>query len=352
MDSPLKSRIIRERRYQLFFFLGALVSLFAAITFIENLLVSFLLAFVTYYILSPFVGFFERRGLSKVVSTTIPFLLMTLIVVASFQILVPVLGRQFSSLQEDFPKYMAASSSFVEQIENRVNLVMDKIYPINLRERFVPSLESFAQSTFQNLPALISKSLTILFLAPFLAFFMLLDGRDFVRRLLSLVPNDLFELVIHLNHQISSQMGSFVRARILESGIVGFVIWAGLMIMDFPYALVLAIFAGILNIIPYLGPIIGAAPAIIINFANGGSNMDLFWLLSIYSLAQVIDMAVIVPFVVAKIVDLHPVTVILAVIIGAQMMGILGMIISIPVFSALKLTTYAVYKHFTGFRNS
>lgn len=145
-------------------------------------------------------------------------------------------------------------------------------------------------------------------------------------------------------------MGGFIRARLLESIIVSICIWLGLFSLGFPYSLVLAIFAGVMNVIPYLGPVFGALPAVVISFANGGNSSDLLWILAVYGGAQVLDTVVIVPFVVAKIVNLHPVTVVLAVLIGSQFMGILGMIISIPVFSALKVSSIALYRHFTDFR--
>ena len=208
-----------------------------------------------------------------------------------------------------------------------------------------------AQATLKNLPAYLSQSLVIFLLSPFLAFFMLLDGRDFVRKILALVPNQFFELALNLNWQVNRQLGGFIRARLLQSILVGLIIWVGLLLIGFPYSLFLAIFAGILNVIPYLGPFLGAVPALVINFSNSGSGENLLLgLLFIYALAQIVDAVLITPFIVAKIVDLHPVTVILVIIAGAQMMGILGMIISIPIFCTLKVSSQAIYKHLTDFR--
>jgi putative permease len=193
-------------------------------------------------------------------------------------------------------------------------------------------------------------------LAPFLAYFMLQDGRGVSRTLLSMVPNNLIELALNLHHQINDQMGGFIRARFLEAAIVGLVVWIGLAIIGYPYAPLLAIFAALTNLIPYIGPIIGAVPAVLIALISEEGAMyhsmsiSLVIVTSIYFIAQLIDVLFIIPFVVAKIVNLHPVTVILVIIIGAQLMGILGMVISIPVASVLKLTLNAVYNHLLDFR--
>lgn len=343
--------IERERKLKLFFFLTALVMIFLSVLLIKNLFVSFLLAFVTYYVMAPLVDFLERQGLPRQLATTIPFAVLILIAVVLGQVFFPVLTDQMNSLKFDFPKYLDASTKFLMNLELRANSFLSQIYPIDLRGNIEPRVMSLAEDFFKNLPDYVSQSLTIFFLTPFLAYFMLLDGRDFVRKVLTLVPNNYFELALNMNHQISAQMGGFIRARIMESALIGFVIWAGLMILGFPYALILAVFAGIMNVIPYLGPFIGAAPALIICFANAHPDSTMLWLIFIYALAQVLDIILIIPFVVAKIVDLHPVTVVLAVIVGSQAGGILGMIVSIPVFSALKVSISAIYKHLTDFRS-
>jgi len=341
----------RERKLKLFFFLSALTLLIFAIILIKNIFVSFLLALVTYYMLAPIVDFLERRGLSRTLSTTIPFLLLIVLFAVLAQIFFPVLMDQVNSLKYDFPKYLEASTKFLTNLENEATVFFEQIYPVNIRGNIQPRIMGYAEDLFKNLPDYISQSLTIFFLTPFLAFFMLVDGKDFVRKILALVPNNFFELALNMNHQISAQMGSFIRARFLESILIGFVIWAGLMILGFPYALILAVFAGVMNVIPYLGPFIGIAPALIICFAHAHSTSTMLWIVLIYALAQVLDIILIIPLVVAKIVDLHPVTVVLVVIVGSQLMGILGMIISIPLFSALKVSTSAIYKHLTDFRS-
>ncbi len=343
--------IERERRLKLFFFLATLLLLFLAILLIKNVFVSFLLAFVVYYTMAPIVDLLERRGLSRQWSTTLPFLGVTLLLIGLIQVFFPVLAEQMVSLKAEFPRYLDASTRFLTKLESQANTFVAQVYPMDLRGHVEPKIMALAEGFFKNLPELLSQSITIFLLTPFLAYFMLLDGRDFVRKILNLVPNNFFELALNLSHQVSDQMGGFVRARILESALIGTVIWVGLMVLDFPYALLLAVFAGILNIIPYLGPFIGAAPALVICFASNDPQETLPWLVLIYALAQVLDIVLIIPFVVARIVNLHPVTVVLAVIVGSQVMGILGMIISIPLFSALKVSTSLIYKHLTDFRS-
>jgi putative permease len=322
-----------------------------AIAKIDNLLVSMILAFVTSYMLAPTVDFLERRGFSRKWATVLPFL--AVIIVASFglQLFFPTMVDQMETLKINFPKYLQVLTDLTTRMESEVGGFIRSVYPVDIQSALQPKLISWAATFFQDLPNYISKSLMISLLAPLLAFFMLLDGRQFVRTILTLVPNNFFELALNLNHQIGSQIGGFIRARFVQSALVALVIWIGLMILNFPYALVLAIAGGILNVIPYLGPLIAVLPPLLISLSGGTNGGELAWIAMIYGTAQVLDATLITPFVVAKIIDLHPITVILVIIVGSQLMGVLGMIICIPIFSALKVSTIAIYKHLTDFRS-
>ena len=146
-------------------------------------------------------------------------------------------------------------------------------------------------------------------------------------------------------------MGGFIRARLIETVIISVVVSIGLNIIDFPNALILGLVAGVTNLVPYVGPIIGAVPALLIGLVDHMGPSELASIMAVYLIAQLIDIVLIIPFVVAKIVNLHPVTVVLVIILGAHLMGILGMIISIPAFSIMKVIASAVYDNITDFRS-
>ncbi|MBK8202259.1 MAG: AI-2E family transporter [Bdellovibrionales bacterium] len=225
------------------------------------------------------------------------------------------------------------------------------LFNIDISQKVELTLTSWTSSLFDDLPSILQKLFTTLLLAPFLTFFLLKDGRRFSKIILSLVPNNIFEMILNLYSQVNDQIGQFVRARLMESIFVGLLMWIGLFAIGARYATLLAVFAALTNLIPYVGPFIGAVPALVMALINGESSLFFFLTVMVYMITQLVDMLFIIPLVVAKIVDLHPVTVILAIIVGAQLMGVLGMIISIPVASALKVTVTSVYVHLVGFRS-
>ncbi len=343
--------IKKIHRRKLFFFLTLLATGVIGILFVKNLLVSFLLSIVGFYILKPVVDFLERRGLSRTLSALVPFVICSLIIWFLIQTFLPLLVTQFDQLKSDYPKYAASFEKLLGEVRVKIAQVTDSSSGEKIVAQIQHYLQATAENIFRDIPDIISSSLTVLLLAPFLTFFILIDGRIWLRHLLSLVPNSFFELALNLNHQISTQMGGFIRARLLESLIIGIVTWMGLVYIQFPYALILAVVAGVLNLIPYIGPFIGAAPAFLIAMANPELQTNYLLLSLVYIVGQVIDTVILVPILVAKIVNLHPVIVVLAVIIGSQTMGILGMIISIPLASVIKVSFESLYTHLTEFRH-
>src|SRR5690606_10909843 len=102
--------------------------------------------------------------------------------------------------------------------------------------------------------------------------------------------------------------------------------------------------AGVTNIIPYVGPLIGAAPGLIYALAEYGAGGTFAAILVLYTLANAIDIALVFPILVSRIVDLHPLVVVVSVILGSQSLGVIGMVISIPLAAALKLIILEVYQ--------
>jgi putative permease len=346
----MQANIKRERRLKLTAFTMLLVLGLVILLSVDNMLVSFIIAFVLNYLLSPIVSFLERLHVRRQFAIVIPFFSAALLLAFGVYKIFPLITQQTLALESSLPQYQQDLSNLIASTEQRFKLFFS-FYKINVGEELNAWILRKSTALSLALPNILSHSVTVFFLAPLFAFFMLQDGRRILRALLKIVPNNYFELTLHLQHKINEQMGGFIRARLLESTIVGAVVWLGLQLAGFPYATLLSLFAAVTNLIPYIGPIIGAIPAVLIALISDGAmiahpmSLNLLLVIGVYFLAQLIDIVFIIPFLVARIVNLHPVTVIIVISIGAQLMGILGMIISIPVASALKLILSTIYSH-------
>lgn len=340
----------RINRVRLMAFFTLLFFLIACVLVVENLLISTLIGFVIAYLLGPIVNHFERRGVDRLWSTLWTFFVFGSLIIVAGVFIFPNLSTALVGLQQETPSYISGFSKLISSLETQARGLFGSWFSMDLNEWVEERLTLGMASFFNHIPGFIKQLLMVMLLGPFIAFFMVKDGRKILRQLLALIPNHIFETALSLQHQINIQIGYFVRARLLEAGIVGAVTWAGLMIIGFPFSLLLAIFAAITNLIPYIGPLIGLIPALTIALVNSSSNFELLLLFLVYLIAQLIDAGLLIPFFVARIVNLHPLTVIIVIIAGAQFMGVLGMIISIPLASTLKVTVETLYRHLTESR--
>lgn len=351
MRTVSQAALKRANRWKLIGLISLLVFLFVFVVAVENLLLSSIVAFVVSYSFGPLVSYLERQGISRTVATSAIFAGAGVLIAMLGLWLFPYLGHTLTGLQADMPRFIMGVGQFISELEGKLRGFAGPLSDFDLTAKVQERLTLWTHNFFDELPGIVKTTVTVMLLGPFLAFFMVKDGRTLSRTLMGLVPNPLFETALNLLHQINFQIGQFVRARILESLIVGLVTTGGLFLVQIPYAVLLGVFAGLTNFIPYLGPILGAVPALLIAVVNGLSPIEISMVALVYVVAQLIDAGVLIPLLVAKIVDLHPVTVIVVIIAGAQVMGILGMIISIPVASTLKVTISTIYRHLIDTRS-
>jgi putative permease len=356
MDPKLRAILRRETRIKLAAVLLILALGLITILVVDNLLVSLVLAFVTTYLLSPVVNVLERRGVPRQMAILIPFVTTGALIGFGIYKVLPLIVQQVTLLESQLPRYQVDLMNLVAATEKRFGEFF-QYFGANFSSTVNTWIINKTADLSVSLPSAVGGSLTVLLLTPFFAFFMLQDGREISRSVLGMVPNRFFESALSLHHQLNEQMGGFIRARFFEAAIVGLVVWLGLLLCDFPYATLLSLFAAITNLIPYIGPIIGAVPAVLIALLSDDAviaqsmSLTLLLVTSIYFIAQLIDIVFIIPLVVARIVNLHPVTVIIVIIVGSQVMGILGMVISIPVASAIKLIFQAMYDQMIEWRS-
>ncbi|MDE0092200.1 MAG: AI-2E family transporter [Oligoflexia bacterium] len=339
-----QKRIKRLNFFRLSFFLIIFSLLLASLFIIKGLFITLLLAFVLSFILMPPVNFLDR-WLPR--SYAVPIVFFSFLGVLGTLLFwsLPFLSEQFNKLQEEFPTYIDRISVLITNWQNHIENNFIFIKDFNLSDKFTQILSSFGGAFLEDLPSTLTQSFTILLLAPFFAFFMMKSRLGLTRSLYPLVPNHVFEMFLSLHYKINKQIGVFIRGRILEAFIVGLIVGTGLILLQFPFAILLGIFASLTNLIPYIGPIIGSIPVLLVALANDYETSQILLVMGLFFFTQVIDSMVLVPILLARIVNLHPLTVVVIIIAGAQFMGIIGMIISIPLVNALKVSVMAVYQH-------
>ncbi len=220
-----------------------------------------------------------------------------------------------------------------------------------VKEKGDTLIDTLLGSTTVFLGGVVS-GLTFVVIVPFVAFFFLKEGRHITRGIIELVPNAYFELCLNVLHKINGQIGGYIRGQILATSVVATLAISALSIIDLKYALPVGLLAGIANTIPFLGPLIGIISASIVALATGGElAMALVGkVVIIFMVIQLIDNIVIQPTVVAKSVEMHPLMVLFVVMVGSQLMGIVGMLVAVPLTGIIKVSAQTIYEGIRGYR--
>ena len=341
-----KRQVSRINFLKLCFFLAICTMIVLCLVFIKNLFLITLVAYGLSFSLKPLVNFVERTGTSRNQATLVVFLSFLASAFIGLYLLLPYFGVQYSSFKEQIPSFIRGISNLLEYLQGKYD-EMAHLPKLDFSQYLSTLMEKYNRYIVLNITDFIQTSILLAIMGPFFAFFIIRDGQIVTRKFLSLVPNPIFETTLNLYHQINKQIGTFVRARLLEAIIVGGLVFMGLYLIDFPYAILLSLFVSLTNLVPYIGPIIGAIPGVLIALLNDYSGFDFVAVLLVYIIPQVIDNIILVPLLVARVVNLHPLTVIIILTVGAQFMGILGMLISIPLANAIKLTIIEFYEYST-----
>jgi putative permease len=329
---------------KIFFIILLLVLTIALLKFIPRLFFPFFIAYFIFMIVNPMILFIQRSSNR----TRIKWIVITSII---FSIFAYLIINSFMSLQDE-------STNFQEAYARVEFFLRDKYFYLKtfLKEKFkfdlnttivdksVILLQDIAQAIFENVPVYLSYFLEWMFLVPIYLYFLIKDGFEIKKFLVSLVPNSISEKFYLIINKFNFQFGEYLFAKFLEATIIGVTITIGLSIIGVPFAFLLGLIAGVTNIIPYIGPVLGFVPAFLISFLHSQDGNFLPYVIAIYIVANLIDMFVVFPLLVSKIVNLHPIVVIVSVVAGSQLMGIPGMIISIPIVAFLKLVIYEFYE--------
>ncbi len=203
--------------------------------------------------------------------------------------------------------------------------------------------QEMGASSVSHITTVMTSIVTMLLMAA-----ILLGSRKTLRdSLTEQIPNNYFEVTMSIAFKIIDHVRSYVAVKALETVILIFVHALGFALVGVPSALLLGIIAGVLNLIPYLGAVFAAIPVGLVAYFSGGSS--LFWFSMIVLLvARVLDDTVLQTWLVSRFVDVHPLTVVIAILVAGEVLGVLGMIIAIPAYVISKIILQGMYEYFSS----
>ena len=305
---------------------------------------SFLIAFLIAYLVEPIVLRLERtRIIRRWFSVTLVIVFIFLFLVVSVLLLREVVLR-LAVLLDDIPPLLAQLTVWVEGLETNApplvaTLLADNAEGIQdlVREQQA-ALSRWARDQGRRFPALVGtvfgyfgRALLIVALAGFI-----ISGYDVIKRgFVRMFPPRYRVLAHDIAAKLNKSVGGYVRAKFVESVIVGLFVWVVLLLMGIPSAAPLAFLVGLLNPVPYLGPFVASIPVVL-------SALTISWQLAltaffVMGIIQVLDGNILQPILLSQNVSVHPVTVLVALVTGGALLGVWGVLLAIPIAAFLSL---------------
>jgi predicted PurR-regulated permease PerM len=326
--------------------LAILLAAFWVASLIPSLVLALILSTIVAFVLKPVVKTLEfRLGLRRSIAILSVFVLLggTLVLVSLET--VPFLISRIEVLFNQFKTFPFQEKLDVAARDLTENLPFLDATAVSAKTNQwiangVASLNDLAENVF-TFVAMIG-------IVPFITYFVLAEGDATLKRLIERVPNKYFEMTLNVLNKIQRDLVGYLRGWILDSVIIGILSIAGLWFIGVDYPVLIGAVAGVANLVPYLGPIVGAVPAFLVSLTQFGDFRMLVPIAVLTLAIQMVDNIVVQPLCFSKTVDMHPLTVILVLIVGNELMGIAGMLVAIPIATILKVSTVETY---WGLRN-
>ncbi|MBF0297289.1 MAG: AI-2E family transporter [Oligoflexia bacterium] len=340
-----KKRKPSDNGIRLFFFFSIVVVILIFFLALPRLSIPLSFAYIIGLIIEQVVRPLMQIGFKRFQAFLLIGITIVFLLVYPLYKIIP----SMESEMDNYHNYIPKVDKFIRVSYSKVTLKIKEKVGVQIQEKHLDNFLNYTSVESKNLllqiPNFLASFFEWIFLVPLILFFLLKDGREFRFSFLKLVPNTIFERTYFLIYQFHKQLGNYIFAKFVEASIVGTITTVGLWCLDMKFSILLGGIAAITNIVPYVGPLLGIVPAVILASVEHGVFSSMTAAVAIlFIVANVIDIAFVFPLLVSKIVDLHPLVVVISVILGSQYMGIVGMIVSIPVAAILKLIFAEIYK--------
>jgi len=305
---------------------------------LRAVLVPFVLAIVLAFVIEPAVHFFEARRIPRLGAILLVYLGASLLVAALLFWLIPGLVRQLTVLAAALPGLAAQVQALLAEMQARYTQAG---LPAQIRQildgaiaRAENDLLTFIQSILSGLFGAVSAVVTLL-LAPFLAFYLLRDRESIRAWVLSVLPVSTRGETLRALAEVNQVLTGYIRGQLLVTLTVGTLVGVATYLLGLPFSAILGVIAGVTDIIPYFGPVIGAIPAVSLALLRS-PLLAAETVIALFAIQQV-DSIFITPRFVGGNVGLHPLVVIFSLLAGAELFGLAGILVAVPLVAIGKV---------------
>ena len=311
------------------------LALAALLWFLRDLVLILVTAVVIASAIEPAINFLTRRRIHRVLSVILTYLLVFGVFLAILFVFIPPLLGDAADLLSRLPQTLSAIN--ISEATHGVlpwGNVGDQISSADLLRNISKTLSDTTGGVFTTLSAFFGGLTSFILIVVFSFYFSVQETGvdDFLR---VVTPSQSQAYVLGLWKRSQEKIGKWMQGQLILGIIVGILLYLGLVILGIPNALMLAVIAGLFELIPVFGQILAAIPALAIGFSDGGVTA-LLLVAGLYLVVQQFEAHLIYPVVVKKVVGVPPLLVIIALIVGAKLAGFLGILLSVPIAAAIQ----------------
>ena len=341
MDTRMTIRQ-QAKRNRLVLVAAATFLVVAFIFLARGALFPFIISGALTYLLYPIVRGLESLmpwrerwpGPSRVTAIVTIYVAFIAVAAGAIALVVPATFREATDFVDSVPDLFAGAR---ETIEGWNETYTDRV-PEDLREQIESSLASSgdilvgaARTVLSRTVGAVSSTVTAvigLAIVPFMVFYLLKDREAAVGGFYSLMPPDARRHARNVVGIANDVLGAYVRAQLTLGVIVGVVVYLGLFALGIRFAALLGLIAGVFELIPIIGPLLGAIPGVLVALATSPS--DLPWVIILYTGVQLVENWVLVPRIQGRAVDIHPAIIMLLLVISSEVAGLWGVVVAVP----------------------
>ncbi|GAA0601815.1 AI-2E family transporter [Virgibacillus siamensis] len=315
---------------KLFPFIGAVLS------FLWHITTPFLTAGLIAYLLFPVIRKMNQYNMPKWLAILVIYVVFFGGSAYLIYRVYPAIVHQLGELKEQLPHLLKMYREFVYSLYEYTAFLPEHVH--DKMDELLFEMETYVENLLTNLVRGFTKifdMIILLTVIPVLVFYFLKDFskmKEFMKRW---VPEKYRDDLSQFVHSLDDSLGNYFRGQLLVCLVVSIVAFVFLYFLNINYALLLAVFIGITNLIPYFGPIIGAVPVVAITAATA-SELVLVVIIGLFVI-QIIEGNLLTPYVMGKSIQIHPVAIIFALLVGGEFFGIIGMILAVPALTILKV---------------
>ena len=318
--------------------------------FLKAVFGPFVIAMIISYLLNPVVNLLSKRTIPRSIAVLLIYTLFLLSIVVIVINTLPLLEKQLREMAEHVPRWNEQIQYMIQEynehgrdwLPSSIQHAIEKSL-----DRVEQGLENAVTRLFDGIGNTINQ-LFLAFIVPFLAFYMLKDIDIFEKSLKNMIPKGKRREFFQLFHEIDQALGNYIRGQLLVCAAVGVLVYIGYSLIGLPYALILALIVGVFNIIPYLGPVFGLIPAVFVAFTISPKLVLAVILINL--IVQMVEGNVLSPQIVGRTLHMHPLLIILALLVGGEIGGVMGLILAVPMFAVGKVILDHIIRYYVQSR--